>query len=205
MPTEFWLARAGMPAAIVCHFLIFFVFDGAEIFLPLMLIEVRDISSSVSGLAFTCAAITWVAASFLQSSLVERWQYWHSISLGMVLVVIAIAMLSTLLKPTIPFWIVYPAWAVGGFGMGLAFNALTTATMEYTEKGKEGATSTVVGIAASLGIGLAAGLGGALYNQMHMADYKLEQALGVIWLITGLVGLFTIWLVLLRFRNGRRP
>jgi MFS family permease len=205
MPKEFWLARAGMPAAIVCHFLIFFVFDGAEIFLPLMLIEVRDISSSVSGLAFTCAAITWVAASFIQSSLVERWQYWHSISLGMVLVVIAIAMLSTLLKPTIPFWIVYPAWAVGGFGMGLAFNALTTATMEYTEKGKEGSTSTVVGIAASLGIGLAAGLGGALYNQMHMADYKLEQALGVIWLITGLVGLFTIWLVLLRFRNGPRP
>lgn len=204
MPRDFWLARAGLPAAIVCHFLIFFVFDGAEIFLPLMLIELRGISSSISGLAFTCAAISWVAASFIQSSLVDRWQYWQSLSLGMILVVIAIGMLSTLLEESIPYWIVYPAWTVGGFGMGLAFNALTTATMEYTEKGKEGSTSTVTGIAASLGIGLAAGLGGAIYNQMHLADYALDQALAVIWLITGLVGLFTIWLILLRFRQEPR-
>ena len=201
MPREFWLARAGLPAAVVCHFLIFFVFYGAETFLPLMMIEVRQISSSVTGLAYTCAAITWVIASFIQSSLVHRWQYWQSISLGMVLVVIAIGLLSGLLEPAMPYWIVYPAWAIGGFGMGLAFNALTTATMEYTAKGKEGSTSTITGIAESLGVGLAAGLGGALYNQMSLAGYTLNQALAGIWLVAGLAGVFTIWLVMLRFRQ----
>jgi predicted MFS family arabinose efflux permease len=166
-----------------------------------MLIDLRNISSSTTGLAYTCAAISWVGGSFLQSSLVDRWKYWHSISLGMTLVVISIAVLSTLINPAVPYWIVYPAWLVGGFGMGLAFNAVVTATMEYTPKGKEGSISTVSGIAESLGVGLAAGIGGAIYNQMNLANYALDQALGVIWLVAGVVGLFTIWLVLLRFRQ----
>jgi hypothetical protein len=85
--------------------------------------------------------------------------------------------------------------------MGLAFNALTTATMEYTVKGKEGSTSTITGIAESLGVGLAAGLGGALYNQMSLAGYTLDQALAGIWLVAGLASVFTIWLVMLRFRQ----
>jgi MFS family permease len=200
MPGKFWLARAGLPAAVICHFLIFFVFYGADTFLPLMMIDVRQISSSITGLAYTCAAIAWVIASFLQSSLVRRWQYWQSIALGMALVVLAIALAGTILEPTMPYWSIYPAWTIAGFGMGLAFNALTTATMEYTRKGKEGSTSTITGVAESLGVALAAGLGGALYNQMSMAGYQLDQALGAIWLVAGLVGLFTIWLVLLRFR-----
>jgi MFS family permease len=200
MPKEFWLARAGMPAAVVCHFLIFFVFYGADTFLPLMMIDVREISSSVTGLAYTCAAITWVIGSFLQSSLVRRWSYRRSIALGMALVVVAIGLASSVLEPTAPYWIIYPAWAIAGFGMGLAFNALTTATMAFTSKGKEGSTSTITGIAESLGVAMAAGLGGALYNQASMAGYTLSEALVVIWLAAALAGVFTVWLVLLRFR-----
>jgi MFS family permease len=200
MPRQFWLARAGLPVAVVCHFLIFFVFYGADMFLPLMMIDVRQISSSVTGLVYTCAAIAWVIGSFLQSALVRRWQYWQSISLGMVLFVFAVGLVSVVLAPAMPWWIIYPAWSVAGFGMGLAFNALTTATMEYTAKGKEGSTSTITGIAESLGVGLAAGLGGALYNQMSLAGYTLSQALAGIWIVAGVVGVLTVWLVLVRFR-----
>lgn len=200
MPRQFWLARAGLPVAVAGHFLIFFVFYIADMYLPLMMIDVRQISSSVTGLTYTCAAITWVIGSFVQAALVTRWTYRQSISLGMALVVFAVGLISIVLDPTMPFWIIYPAWSVAGFGMGLAFNALTTATMEYTAKGKEGSTSTITGIAESLGVGLAAGLGGALYNQMTLSGYTLSQALAGIWLLAGVAGVFTIWLVLLRFR-----
>jgi hypothetical protein len=36
---------------------------------------------------------------------------------------------------------------------------------------------------------------------MSLAGYTLNQALAGIWLVAGLAGVFTIWLVMLRFRQ----
>ena len=78
--------------------------------------------------------------------------------------------------------------------MGLAFNAAVTAAMHFTAKGREGATSTATGIAESLGIGVASGIGGAIFNAGQRAGWEQAEAIMPIWVLAILLGLVAVWL-----------
>jgi len=66
--------------------------------------------------------------------------------------------------------------------------------------GGAGATSTANGIAASLSMGLAAGIGGALSNHSEFSGGSLGDALGIIWLMAGAACLLCFWVVAARFK-----
>tara|TARA_B100002003_G_scaffold250303_2_gene289270 strand:- start:5307 stop:6653 length:1347 start_codon:yes stop_codon:yes gene_type:complete len=205
MPRGFMLIRPGLAASVMLLFLIEVAFFLADLFLPLMMIEVRQLSSSVTGLAFTCCAITWVGASFFQAWLSSRLTVHQSLMAGGVFSLIGIALLASLLYPQVPFWMIYVAWGVEGFGMGLAFNTAFSATMDYTKKGEEGATSTATGIAGSLSMGLAAGIGGAIVNHGRFTGSGLSDALGMIWLLAGIISLISLWVIYSRFKTPPKP
>jgi MFS family permease len=202
MPEGFMTAKAGLAAAVMLHFLMFFSFYGVEMFMPLMLIELRELSSSVTGLVFTCCAITWITASFLQAKLSKTWPLSQSLSRGMIIVLLGIIIVSGLLIPSMPLWVVYLGWGLAGFGMGIAFNSVVSATMDFTKPGQEGATSTANGIAASLGIGLSAGLGGAINNHSTYIGASLTQSLSIIWAMTIVACLIGLWVIVARFKNA---
>lgn len=210
MPTGFTQIQPGLAACVVLHLLIFFIFYGAEMFLPLLLIELRGLSSISTGLAFTCSCFAWVLASFLQSSWSGTMSERRSLFIGISIILLGIALLASLLQPAVPFWLVYPAWAITGFGMGIAFNTVMAASMHYTEPGKEGATSTANGVVEALGIGLAAGFGGAIFNyqqvaqtglleQESLSQQGLTQALALIWGLSALLCLVGLWIASSRF------
>lgn len=200
MPKGFLVLRPGLAAAVMLNFLMFYAFYTAEMFMPRLMIEVRGISTSVTGLAFTCCAITWIAASFLQSWLSSRLSIYSSMMIGIVITTLGLAITALLLIPSMPYWLVYIGWAVAGIGMGIGFNTTVAATMAYTETGKEGATSTANGIAASLGIGLAAGIGGAITNQGEFIGIGLADSLVAIWFIAGLACAACAWIIQARFK-----
>ncbi len=205
MPRGFVSIRPGLAASVMLLFLVEFSFFLADLFLPLMMIEVRHLSSSVTGLAFTCCAITWVGASFFQAWLSSRLTVQQSLMAGAIFSLIGIGLLASLLYPPIPFWMIYVAWGVEGFGMGLAFNTAVSATMDYTKTGEEGATSTANGIAGSLSMGLAAGIGGAIVNHGKFSGSGLSEALGMIWLLAGVVSLACLWIIYSRFKSPPVP
>lgn len=201
MPTGFMCARVGLAAGVMLHFLLFYAFYAAELFMPLMMIDLLGISSSVTGLAFTCAAIAWIAASFSQAWLSSRISLYQSLMLGMAFTTVGLAMAAAILFPDMHYAIVYPAWALAGIGMGISFNSVVSATMDFTRKGEEGATSTANGIAGSMAIGLAAGVGGAITNHGELAGYGLDQSLAVVWLMAGVACAACFWVIWLRFRR----
>ncbi|MEH6589064.1 MAG: MFS transporter [Halioglobus sp.] len=200
MPAGFIHARRGLAAAVLLHFLVFFAFYTAEMYMPLMMIDLRGISSSVTGLAFTSCAFAWIGSSFLQAWLSTRISVYRSLMAGIVLTFIGVASTAAQLIPAVPFWLIYISWAIAGAGMGMAFNTVVTATMNFTREGEEGATSTANGIAGSLSIGLAGGLGGAIINHGEYAGAGLADALGIIWLIAGFACLLCLWVTVLRFK-----
>ncbi len=202
MPTGFIWARAGLAAAVMLHFLMFFGFYGVELFMPLMLIDLRGLSSSVTGLVFTCAAFTWIGASFLQAKLSQTWPLSQSLWRGMLVVLVGILLVSSVILPITPIWVVFIGWGLTGFGMGIAFNSVVSASMDFTKTGQEGATSTANGIAASLGIGLSAGLGGAINNQGSFFGYDLTQSLSIVWAMTIVACLIALWIIVLRFKTN---
>jgi MFS family permease len=203
MPAGFIAARAGLPAAVMLHFLIFFAFYAAEMFTPRMLIELRGVSSSITGLAFTCCALAWVAASFVQAWLSSRISRLQSLLAGMMITLTGLMLAATPLLPNTPYWFVYLAWSVAGVGMGMAYNTVVSATMEFTAVGEEGATSTANGMASALSVGLAAGIGGAIINQSEFSGSGLGEALAIIWAMAGVACLLCIAIVLARFRPGQ--
>jgi MFS family permease len=200
MPAGFVTARRGLAAAVMLHFLIFFAFYAAEMFMPRMLIEMRGVSSSVTGLAFTCCAIAWIGASFFQAWLSGRVSVYQSLLWGMLLTSVGLLLTATPLHPATPTWFVFVAWGVAGIGMGIAYNTVVTATMNFTPEGKEGATSTANGMASALSVGLAAGIGGAITNQSEFYGSGLADALAIIWMIAGAACVLSIIIVLARFR-----
>lgn len=205
MPPGFATARVGLAAAVMLHFWLFYAFYAAELFMPLIMIEFRGLSSSVTGLAFTSCAITWVAASFFQAWLCTRVSLFYSLFLGMCITTLSVAAAASLLLPQVPYWVVYPAWAVAGVGMGISFNTVVSATMDYTREGEEGATSTANGIAGSLAIGLAAGIGGAIINHGEQAGVGFASSLGLVWVMAGIACLACFGVIWARFRGVDQP
>jgi MFS family permease len=203
MPAGFIFAKPGLAAAVMLHFIMFFSFYGFEMFMPLMLIELRQLSSSVTGLVFTCCAISWISASFLQARLSQRWPLHQSLNRGLFVVIVGLLAVASLLIASVPLWVVFVGWTLAGFGMGIAFNSVVSATMDYTKPGEEGATSTANGIAASLGIGLSAGLGGAINNHGQWIGAGLTNSLAAIWAMTIAACLIGFWIIWRRFKHAQ--
>ena len=111
--------------------------------------------------------------------------------------------LALVLNNETPLWLIYPAWGLMGFAMGLTYNTLATSAMLATEPGREGATAGARGLVDSLCIGLAAGLGGAIKNQVEYRGGSLEQSMMLIGLLMLIVMLGLIWVIWHRFPKER--
>ena len=142
----------------------------------------------------------WIGASFFQAWLSGRVSVYQSLLWGMLLTSIGLLLTATPLHPATPNWFVFVAWGVAGIGMGIAYNTVVTATMNFTPEGKEGATSTANGMASALSVGMAAGIGGAITNQSEFSGSGLADALAIIWMMAGAACVLSIIIVLARFR-----
>jgi MFS family permease len=170
LPAGTLLARHGLPAAVASMALITFAFFGTEAFVPLALSHVRRAPVLLSGLALTCAALTWTAGAWLPVRLAGRVSR-RTIILGGLCILCA-GMLCTLalLAPIVPPWCALFAWAVAGFGMGIAFTTTSAAILEVAAPGEAGIASASLQLAQVLGAGLSTGIGGAVVASKFAGD-----------------------------------
>ena len=94
--------RAGLPAAIVNIGLLSIAFFGAEAFLPLTLISIRDQNTIFAGIALTAATLSWTAGSWLQAHLAPEQGRRRLVLIGLFIVAIGIAGNAIILIPAIP-------------------------------------------------------------------------------------------------------
>jgi MFS family permease len=177
------LDHARLKASLAIRLGMIFGFFGVEAFLPLLLIEFHGLSAFVAGLFMTSAALSWTAAAFSHERLVRYAAPSALTGFGGILVLAGIALLLPVLEEGASFWIVLGAWAISGFGMGLAYNILSTTAMNHTLPGREGATSTASGVSEALGFSLAAGFGGAILNLGERAGWGIPEAVSLIWIM----------------------
>ena len=156
------VARTGPPAAIASMALLNFAFFGTEAFVPLMLSRVRQAPVLLSGMALTAAAITWTVGAWLPVHVAGRVRRRILILFGLCILGLGIAASSSMLSPSLPVGWAVVAWAVSGFGMGLAFTTTSATILETAEPGRAGAASAALQLAQVLGAALATGVGGAL-------------------------------------------
>jgi hypothetical protein len=73
----------------------------------------------------------------------------------------------------------FVGWSIGGFGMGILFNPTTVASMTYARDGNEGAISSQVNLADTLGFGIMSVVGGAIVGLADHTSFTLRGAIGV--------------------------
>jgi predicted MFS family arabinose efflux permease len=154
-------AGPGLPATVLARGLLTFAFFGAETFVPLAVVAVRHRSTALAGLALTAAAISWTVAAWVQERLVARTSPRKLVGGGMAIIVIAIAGAAAVLADRTPIGVAAIAWAVGGFGIGLAYSTLSLVVLREAAPGQEGTVTSALQLSENLGVAFGAGLGGA--------------------------------------------
>src|SRR6266516_1829219 len=162
LPAVTLRVEAGLPAAIATIGLLSVAFFGGEAFLPLTLISIRGQNTIIVGIALTAATLSWTAGSWLQANLAPQQGRRMLVMIGLLVVAVGLAGITSVLIPEIPAIVAIVAWGVGGLGMGLAYSTLSLVVLETAPKDQVGSASASMELSSVLGTALGTGLGGVI-------------------------------------------
>jgi EmrB/QacA subfamily drug resistance transporter len=131
----------------------------AEFFvLTLYLQDVLHYSAVRSGVAFSAFALTVVVTSNVAQAVVGRAGIRPTLLAGLTLATISLGLLTRLPVGGHYFWDLFPAFVLGGAGMGFSFVPVTIASLAGVERADAGVASGLVNTSRQIGgaIGLAA-------------------------------------------------
>jgi len=154
--------KAGLPAAIATMGLLSLAYFGGEAFLPLTLVSIRGQNTIIAGIALTAATLTWTAGSWVQAHLAPRQGRRILVIIGLLLIALGLAGITSVLIPGIPVIVAIVAWGVGGLGMGLAYSTLSLVVLETAPGDQMGSASASMELSSVLGTAIGTGLGGVI-------------------------------------------
>jgi MFS family permease len=195
--------KAGLPAAIATMGLLSLAYFGGEAFLPLTLVSIRGQNTIIAGIALTAATLTWTAGSWVQAHLAPRQGRRILVIIGLLLIALGLAGITSVLIPGIPVIVAIAAWGVGGLGMGLAYSTLSLVVLETAPGDQMGSASASMELSSVLGTAIGTGLGGAIIAFAAGSGRSPSWGITVIdLLVIAVIGLSILTAVRL---PGRRP
>jgi len=125
--------------------------------LTLYLQDILYYSAVQTGLAFCGFAISVVVASNVAQLAVGRFGVRGTLTAGILASAVSVALLTRLPVDGHYFWDLFPAFVLGGVGLGLSFVPVTIASLTGVERGDAGIASGLVNTSRQIGgaIGLA--------------------------------------------------
>jgi EmrB/QacA subfamily drug resistance transporter len=126
--------------------------------LTLYVQDVLGYSAVQSGVAFVAFALSVVVASNLAQAVVARVGIRATLMMGIALATISLGLLTQLPVDGHYFWDLFPAFVLGGTGLGFSFVPVTIASLAGVERADAGVASGLVNTSRQIGgaIGLAA-------------------------------------------------
>jgi EmrB/QacA subfamily drug resistance transporter len=126
--------------------------------LTLYLQDVLHYSAVQTGVAFTGFALTVVVISNVAQAVVGRIGVRASLTAGLLASAASVAFLTRLPVDGHYFWDLFPAFVLGGAGMGFSFVPVTIASLTGVERGDAGIASGLINTSRQIGgaIGIAA-------------------------------------------------
>jgi EmrB/QacA subfamily drug resistance transporter len=165
--------------------------------LTLYLQDVLHYSAVQTGVAFVAFALTVVVASNLAQFVVNRFGVRATLTAGLLLTALSVALLAGLPVDGHYFWDLFPGFVLGGAGMGLSFVPVTIAGLAGVERSDAGVASGLINTSRQIGgaIGIAAASAIAESAARNSTfDHGLSTALWVLegLLVVGAVGVFAL-------------
>jgi EmrB/QacA subfamily drug resistance transporter len=140
--------------------------------LTLYLQEVLHYSAVMSGAAFAGFALAVVVLSNVAQVVVGRLGVRSTLATGLLLSAVSVAWLTRLPVDGHYFWDLFPAFVLGGAGMGLSFVPVTIASLTGVERSDAGVASGLINTSRQIGgaIGIAAVSAIAASSTTHYAQ-----------------------------------
>jgi MFS family permease len=179
--------RPGIPATVLVRGLLTFAFFGADAYLPLALINVRDTSATEAGLIITSATLTWTAGSWIQAARNAAWGTARLVRLGYVAVLVGVATTTVVLLPNVSFLVAVLTWGIAGLGMGLAYSSLSLLVLRDAPEGEAGSATAALQLSDVLGTSLGTGLGAGLVAFAVAVGSTVAAGIALSYLVSGLV------------------
>jgi MFS family permease len=185
--------RPVLGAAVGGKFLVCMGFFGAEVFVPLALVEVRGYKEVFVGAVLTAATVCWMVAAFVQSRTLGRVGPARMGSAGAVMVLAGVAGMVLLTDPQMPIGWVFLTWGIAAGGMGLVYSTVTDSAMAATAPGREGATGMALGIVDVLGAAAGAGLGQMIVGNFPTGDAGAALGIRAAWGVLVVLTVPALW------------
>ncbi|HSJ00129.1 MAG TPA: MFS transporter [Patescibacteria group bacterium] len=192
----------GRPSVVVAVFAVAFAFFGTEAYVPLTVVEVRDGSVTLGGIALSASAVTWTTGAWIQARAAAASIRRTVVVVGSALIGLGIAITSLVLLPAAPLLVAALGWGVAGLGMGLAYSMLALLMLESAPPGEEGISSAALQLMFTLGTAFGAGAGGAVIALADAGTLELPGALGI---VNGIMLVVAVAAVLVALRVPPRP
>ena len=176
-PVGILRARPGLPAVVACRLCATMAFLGVDSFLPLAADRLHGVGPIAQGMLIIGAALTWTAGQATSARLHSRVAPGRLVRIGFVVLATGGVAASIIVNPDVSLVVVFFAWSIGGFGMGLLFNPTTVTAMSSAAPGEEGLVGSQMNMADSLGFALMGGLGGAVVALADRTALTLQTAI----------------------------
>lgn len=156
----------GLPAVVVLRGLLGASFFGAEVYLPLLLVQERGLSPARAGLALTVAAITWSTGSWARGRAEGRWADGAVLRVGALSLTAGIASVPLALSPAVPVAVTVVGWGLSGLGMGLAYPTTSVLVLRLSPPGELGVSSAALQVNEALCIAVALAAAGPVFARL---------------------------------------
>ncbi|MEO5704788.1 MAG: MFS transporter, partial [Candidatus Limnocylindrales bacterium] len=144
-------AARGYPAAILLRGVLTFAFFAVDVYIALLLVEVRGWSAAGAGIAITALTVSWTAGSWTQARLSARIAHERFVRVGFPVVAVGIAGLGAVLIPAVPGWLAVPICVIAGFGMGLTYAQFALVVLRDAPRESQGEVTAALSLSDALG------------------------------------------------------
>lgn len=163
LPRGTWTGGRGLPAVIATRGVVSLAFFGVQTYLPLALVEHRDLTPTQGGMFLTGGAVLWFTGAWLSANLRLLAETYLRVRIGTVLVALgSLAGVLVLVAP-VPLPALALLWPFAGLGMGMATSTLSVLLLETAPAEEHGAASAAMQTNDAVVQALGLALGSALF------------------------------------------
>lgn len=168
MPARFFRFGDGIPATVMTRGLMAGAFFGAESFVPLMLVELRQLPLVLAGATLTIGSVGWTVGAWVQSRPGIHLRRDRIISLGTASITAGLVLACAVaLMPSWWVGLMAVSWVLGGLGMGLATASTSLVVMTLSASNQQGRNASALQFGEALGASLFVGVAGTLFATLR--------------------------------------
>jgi MFS family permease len=165
LPAGTFQVRRGVSAPVAMRGLFAGAFFGMESIVPLSMSQQHGYGPLAAGLPLACGGVAWAVGSWWQgrdASGDEQERRVRLVRVGFTLVTACALAVAFAAHPWAPGWLIYPAWAAGGLGAGMAMTTANVLLLRYTNDADRGADSAALQLSDATSSALTTGVAGLL-------------------------------------------